>query len=167
MLSSRSAGLILRGIEVDFKFVSQISSPSSLALVPEHLWSPIFILYSPCLHKQPMTWPDRISVYHKLRSRPTETTDSMLLDVMVLSEVRQRPAARCLEDCVTYDYRRGRKTTLPPWMLEQLQKTFDLQELAKSENSGRIRGLFDRVRALERLTWDREGATEDFGSQRS
>ena len=52
-------------------------------------------------------------------------------------------------------------------MLEQLQKTFDLQELAKAENRGRIRGLFDRVRALEKLTWDREGATEDFGSQRS
>jgi hypothetical protein len=117
--------------------------------------------------KQPMTWPDRISVYHKLRSRPTVATDSMLLDVMILSEVRQRPAARCLEDCVIYDYQRGRKTTLLPWMLEQLEKTFELQELSKSENSRRIRELFDRVRALERQTWDREGATEDFGSQRS
>jgi hypothetical protein len=52
-------------------------------------------------------------------------------------------------------------------MLEQLEKTFDLQELSKLENSERIRGLFDRVRALERQTWNREGATEDFGSQRS
>jgi hypothetical protein len=89
----------------------------------------------------------------------------MMLDVMILSEVRQRPAARCLEDCVTYDYRQGRKTTLPPWMLEQLEKTFDLQERAKSDNSRRIRVLLDRVRALEKQTWDRDDATEDFGSQ--
>jgi hypothetical protein len=89
----------------------------------------------------------------------------MMLDVMILSEVRQRPAARCLEDCVTYDYRQGRKTTLPPWMLEQLEKTFDLQERSKSDNSRRIRVLLDRVRALEKQTWDRDDATEDFGSQ--
>jgi hypothetical protein len=52
-------------------------------------------------------------------------------------------------------------------MLEQLQKTFDLQELSKSENSRKARGLLDRVRALERQTWDREDAKEDFGSQSS
>jgi hypothetical protein len=96
-----------------------------------------------------------------------EATDSMLLDVMILSEVRQRPAARCKEDCVIYDYQRGRKITLPQWMLEQLEKMFDLQELSKSENSRRIRGILDRVTALERQTWDREDATEDFGSQKS
>jgi hypothetical protein len=114
-----------------------------------------------------MTWPDRISVYHKLRSRPTKSTDAMILDVMILSEVRQRPAARCLEDCVIYDYQQGRKTTLPSWMLEQLEQTFDLQELSKSENSNKVRGLLDRVRALERQTWDREDAEEDFGTRRS
>ena len=114
-----------------------------------------------------MTWPDRISVYHKLRTRPTKSTDSMILDVMILSEVRQRPAARCLEDCVTYDYRQGRKTTLPPWMLEQLEKTFDLQEISKSENSRKAKRLLDRVRALEKQTWDRADAKEDFGDQKS
>lgn len=87
----------------------------------------------------------------------------MLLDVMILSEMRQRPAARCMEDCVTYDYRRGRKTTLPSWMLEQLKKTFDLQEASKSENSRRIRRILERVRELEGETWDRDDATEDFG----
>lgn len=88
----------------------------------------------------------------------------MLLDVMILSDARQRPAARCKEDCVIYDYQGGRKTTLPLWMLDQLEKTFDLQELSKSENSRKIEAILDRVTALERQTWDREDATEDFGS---
>ena len=87
----------------------------------------------------------------------------MLLDVMILSEVRQRPAARCLEDCVIYDYRQGRKATLPPWMFEQLEKTFDLQEASKSENSRKVKGLLERVKALENQTWDRADAKEDVG----
>ena len=82
---------------------------------------------------------------------------------MILSEVRQRPAARCLEDCVVYDYRRGRKTTLPPWMFEQLERTFNLQEISQSENSRKVQGLLERVRELERQTWDRADSKEDFG----
>jgi hypothetical protein len=113
-----------------------------------------------------MAWPDRISVYHKLRSRPMKSTDSMILDVMILSEVHQRPAARCLEDCVAYDYQQGKKTTFPVWMLEQLEKTFDLQEFSKSENSRKVRELFSRVRALEKQTWDKADAKEDIGSQK-
>lgn len=52
-----------------------------------------------------MAWPDRISVYHKLRAAPTASTDSFILDVLILSERHQRPAARCVEDIVVYDYR--------------------------------------------------------------
>ena len=114
--------------------------------------------------KFPMTWPDRISVYHKLTSRPTESTDAMVLDVMILSEVRQRPAARCFEDCVVYDYRKGRKASVPSWMLDQFQKTWELQELAKSENSRKVVSLLDRVAALEKKSWDRPDAKEDIGS---
>lgn len=112
-----------------------------------------------------MTWPDRISVYHKLRSRPTPSTDAMVLDVMILSEVRQRPAARCLEDCVVYNYRTARKASLPPWMLDQFEKTFDLQEVAKRENGAKIEGLLGRVEALEKKTWDRPDAIEQFGGR--
>lgn len=111
-----------------------------------------------------MTWPDRISVYHKLRSRPTASTDAMVLDVMILSEVKQRPAARCLEDCVVYDYRKGKKASLPTWMLEQFEKTYDLQERNKIENGKNVRSLLDRVAALEKQTWDRPDAQEDHGS---
>ena len=116
--------------------------------------------------KFPMTWPDRISVYHKLRSRPDESTGAMYLDVMILSEVRQRPAARCLEDCVVYDYKNAKKSSLPPFMLEQFKKIFDLQEEAKGRNRQKAQVLLDRITRLEKQTWDRADAKEDFGGQR-
>ena len=131
LLTSRSIGLILKSITVDFKF--------------------------------PMTWPDRISVYHKLRSRPDEATESLILDVLIMSEVRQRPAARCLEDVVVYDYRAGKKSTLEPFMLEEFKRTFDLQEAAKRESREQIQRLEERVKRLETGSWDRPDAKEDFG----
>jgi acyl-CoA thioesterase FadM len=115
-------------------------------------------------YKFPMTWPDKISVYHKLRSRPTETTESMLLDVMILSELRQRPAARCLEDVVVYHYPTEKKSPLAPFMLEQFRETFELQEKAKAENQAKIRRIEQQVRSLEQQSWDRPEAKEDFGT---
>lgn len=132
LLSSKSIGLILKSIKVDYKF--------------------------------PMTWPDKISVYHKLRSMPSGSTSNIILDVLVMSEARQRPAARCLEDVVVYDYQQARKTTLEPFMLKQFQKTFKLQEEAKHANTRKIRQLLEEVRGLEKASWDRPGAQEDFGS---
>jgi len=51
-------------------------------------------------------------------------------------------------------------------MLEQLEKTFDLQEFSKLENSRKVRELLGRVRALEKQTWDKADAKEDMGSQK-
>ncbi|KAF7508008.1 hypothetical protein GJ744_009905 [Endocarpon pusillum] len=118
-------------------------------------------------YKFPMTWPDRISVFHKLRFRPDERSESIILDVVILSESRQRPAARCLEDVVVYDYRTSRRTTLPPFMLDQFQRTFELQETARFENESKIHHLLNRVRDIERNTWDRPDAREDLGTARS
>ncbi len=110
-----------------------------------------------------MTWPDRISVYHKLRAAPTATTDSFILDVLILSERHQRPAARCEEDIVVYDYRRGVKSPLRDFMVAQLKETFDLQEQSKMRNESRVRDLLERVRRLEKNVWDRSDAVEDIG----
>ena len=88
-----------------------------------------------------------------------------MLDVMILSEVRQRPAAKCLEDVVVYDYRQGKKSSLPPFMLDQFEKTWELQETAKAENGRKIKDLLDRVQVLEKQSWDRPDAKEDHGSQ--
>ncbi len=113
--------------------------------------------------KFPMMWPDKICVYHKLRSRPTASSESMLLDVMILSELRQRPAARCLEDVVVYHYPTAKKSPLAPFMLKQFQETFDLQEAAKERSRAKIKTIEEAVRHLETQSWDRSNAHEDFG----
>lgn len=86
-----------------------------------------------------------------------------MLDVLIMSERQQRPAARCVEDIVVYDYRVGRKTALEPFMIAMLQDTWRLQEDARRVYGARVVGLLERVRLLELETWDREGAVEDMG----
>ena len=132
MLTSKSFGLILKSIKVDYKF--------------------------------PMTWPDKISVYHKIRIMPTKSDSSMLLDVLILSEGKQRAAARAEEDVAVYDYQAGKKSNLPDFMLKQFQAQFEEQEAAKKQNSARLQEILAKVRAIEQETWDRVDAVEDFGS---
>ena len=91
-------------------------------------------------------------------------TDSFVLDVLILSELHQRPAARCVEDIVVYDYQKGKKIPLQPFMADAFRETWRLQEEAKKRNSERVNGLLDRVRTLEKDTWDRADAVEDLGS---
>ena len=102
-------------------------------------------------------------MYHKLRSAPTTATDSFILDVLILSEKHQRAAARCVEDIVVYDYRRGRKSPLRDFMVEKFQETFELQEEARERNERKVRDLLHRVKRLEKESWDREDAVEDMG----
>lgn len=83
---------------------------------------------------------------------------------VILSELHQRVAAKVKEDSVLYDYRIGKKTPLLPFMLEVLQDTWRLQEEAKRVNSERIVTLLDRVRQLEKESWDRPDAVEDMGA---
>lgn len=111
-----------------------------------------------------MTWPDHVSVYHKLGQEPGADTDSFVLDVLILSELHQRPAARCVEDIVVYDYRKGKKAPLTPFMLDAFRNTWQLQQEAKNKFGGRVRSLLEGVEKLEKESWDRPDATEDFGS---
>ena len=113
--------------------------------------------------KQPMAWPDRISIYHKLRAAPTTSTDSFILEVLILSERHQRPAARCMEDIVVYNYRQGSKSPLRDFMVTKFRETFELQEQSKVRNDRRVRDLLYRVQRLEKQVWDRPDAVEDFG----
>jgi len=82
-----------------------------------------------------------------------------------MSELHQRPAARCIEDIVIYDYRKGKKTVLRPFMLDAFKETWRLQEEAKRVYSERVAQLLGRVRQLEEESWDREDAVEDMGGQ--
>ncbi|KAF2835826.1 hypothetical protein M501DRAFT_997497 [Patellaria atrata CBS 101060] len=117
--------------------------------------------------KFPMTWPDHVTVMHKLRSKPSDETNSFILDVLILSERHRRPAARCVEDIVVYDYKEGKKTPLRPFMLKQFRQTFELQEQAKKKYGERVRYLTSKVRELEQNSWDRADSVEDFGSAKT
>ncbi|PYH91473.1 Thioesterase/thiol ester dehydrase-isomerase [Aspergillus ellipticus CBS 707.79] len=135
LVSSKGIGLIVRSIKIDYKF--------------------------------PMTYPDKVTVYHKLvhdPASPEAPHHGFYLHAIILSEARQRPAARVYEDLVTYDYKAKQKITLPPFILEQFKSTWELQEQAKSLWKRLIVDIETRVRALETGSWDREDAVEDTGS---
>lgn len=90
--------------------------------------------------------------------------DHFILDVVILSEVHRRVAARCIEDIVVYDYQKAQKTTLLPFMLDKFNEVFELQEQAKETNEVKVKGLLERVRQLEKSSWDKVDAVEDLGS---
>jgi hypothetical protein len=62
-----------------------------------------------------------------------------------------------------YDYQKAKKSALPPFMVEKFQQTFEMQEQAKEKYGQKVRALLERVVRLEKESWDREGAVEDFG----
>lgn len=101
---------------------------------------------------------------HKLRTMPKADTDHFILDVVILSEFHRRVAARCVEDIVIYDYKAAKKSAMEPFMVDMLQETFKQQEQAKTTNGTRALELIRRVQALEKGSWDRADAKEDFGS---
>jgi hypothetical protein len=115
-----------------------------------------------------MESPDKISVYHKLipdTSGHLSSQSAFRLEVMILSEARQRPAARCFEDIVIYDYKKNRKTVnIPPFVMEQFESIWKQQEQEKGNWRKRIAEIENRVRNLELESWDRADAVEDNGS---
>ncbi|KAL5429957.1 hypothetical protein PMIN06_012645 [Paraphaeosphaeria minitans] len=115
-------------------------------------------------YKFPITYPDRVTVLHKLRSMPKADTDHFILDVMILSELHRRVAARCVEDIVMYDYGAGKKSSMEPFMVDALLETFNQQEQAKATYGNKALELVGRVQGLEKSSWDRADAKEDFGS---
>lgn len=85
-----------------------------------------------------MTWPDHISVFHKLSYLPSASESSFTLDVMILSELHQRPAARCVEDIVVYDYKKGTKAAIRPFMMKAFERTWEEQEVSLPEANSPI-----------------------------
>ncbi|KAL2268897.1 hypothetical protein VTJ83DRAFT_3743 [Remersonia thermophila] len=143
LMTPRSTGLILRSIKADFKF--------------------------------PLVYPDKISVYHRLSAPPLpeaagphqaapQPPSSFTLTSLILSHNHRRVACRLDEDIVVYDYRRGAKTALPEFMARVLQGVWADQERETRRARERVWELVAAVEALERDTWNREGAVEDLGS---
>jgi hypothetical protein len=115
-------------------------------------------------YKFPMTWPDKISVFHKLRYLPKPEDTSFVLDVVILSEGQRRVAARCEEDIVVYDYKRGEKIAVREFMMRAFEKTWREQREEEERVRRRVEEVEGVVRELERGCWDKEGAVEDMGS---
>lgn len=116
-------------------------------------------------YKLPLTYPDRVSVYHRLRYPPSAqpSPSSLILDAAVFSHRHRRVSARVEEDVVIYDYRAARKTEMPAFMRDVLEETFVQQQ---EETLRARRRIWDLVRGVERLekeTWDRPDAVEDVG----
>lgn len=96
-----------------------------------------------------MEYPDHATVLHKLVACPDYDTDHFLLEAVIMSERFQRPAARCFEDIVVFDYKKGKKTPLKGFMVDEMRKTFELQEKSKKETEERVRELVKTVERLE------------------
>ena len=160
LLNSTGIGLILRSIKVDYKFVG-LCTPQCYGA----------IRVTSLLFHQPMKFPDKITAYQRLVPDPSSFLSSQSafqLQVMILSEARQRPAARCHEDIVTYDYIKHRKTPeLPPFIFDQFQIIWQLQEKTRSMWQQRVFEIESRVKTLELESWDRADAVEDTGSAKT
>ncbi|KAI2602452.1 thioesterase-like superfamily-domain-containing protein [Hypoxylon sp. NC1633] len=115
-------------------------------------------------YKFPMTYPDTISAYHKLRAQPSATDTSLVLDCVILSHRHKRVAARTEEDVVVYDYGRARKTPVPAFALDVFRDVWRLQEEQVRAARARIRDLANLVQVLEKEIWDRDDAVEDLGA---
>ena len=111
-----------------------------------------------------MTWPDRVSVYHRLRSPPSQPLDNLNLDVMMVSERHQRIVARCTEDVVIYDYMRGVRASLEAFMVDQLHDLWSRQERTLHDTTRQIESLLAKVESLEQDSWKRQDAIEDTGA---
>lgn len=151
LMQPKAIGLIMKSLKCDFKFVCPF---------PLHPSPSMPLLTLP----QPMVYPDRISVYHRLSTPPQHGQTSFHLDCIVLSHQHRCAAARLEEDVVIYDYRKAGKTAMPEFMLAQFEKTWKLQQEETIRARKRIWELIGGVERLERETWDREDAKEDMGS---
>ncbi|KAI1768045.1 HotDog domain-containing protein [Hypoxylon sp. FL1150] len=115
-------------------------------------------------YKFPMTYPDTISAYTKLRAEPTASDTSLVLDCVILSHRHKRVAARTEEDVVIYDYGAARKTPVPPFALAAFRDVWSRQQEETRRARARIRELAGLVEGIEKETWDRSDAVEDMGT---
>jgi hypothetical protein len=101
--------------------------------------------------RQPIVFPDTVTVLHKLVSKPDLDTSSFLLEAIIVSHEHQRAAARCFEDIVVYDYRSGKKSPLEPFMVSEFADTYDLQKQTREKTVQRIKHLQNVLQDTEAL----------------
>lgn len=96
-----------------------------------------------------MTFPDHVTVMHKLITKPDNSSDRMLFEAVAFSHRHQRPAAKFIEDVVVYDYKAGKKAPLKPFMVELMAELFAMQNQRKEAAEVEIAALHQFVDGLE------------------
>ncbi|KAI8157199.1 hypothetical protein K4K49_003524 [Colletotrichum sp. SAR 10_70] len=120
---------------------NQLMSPKDIGLIMRSIKTD---------YKFPMAYPDNVTVLHKLAAKPTYESDFVLLEALLVSDRHRRPAARCFEDIVVYDYKTAKRTALKPFMVDRLRETYEAQERSKQECEEKIEGLVKVVERLEK-----------------
>ncbi|KAK1492531.1 hypothetical protein CTAM01_09948 [Colletotrichum tamarilloi] len=157
LMSPKDIGLIMRSIKTDYKFVSD-------ALINRNHQEPKVVVFfgaaavepktpeslTLTTNVKPMAYPDHVTVLHKLVSKPTYESDFILLEALLISEGHRRPAARCFEDIVVYDYKTAKRAPLKPFMVDRLRETYEAQEQSKIGCEEKVKGLVDIVERLEK-----------------
>ncbi|KXH29904.1 hypothetical protein CNYM01_12772 [Colletotrichum nymphaeae SA-01] len=119
----------------------QLMSPKDIGLIMRSIKTD---------YKFPMAYPDHVTVLHKLVSKPTYESDFILLEALLISEGHRRPAARCFEDIVVYDYKTAKRAPLKPFMVDRLRETYEAQEQSKIDCEEKVKSLVDIVERLEK-----------------
>jgi Thioesterase-like superfamily len=96
-----------------------------------------------------LTFPDRITVLHKLRKLSSDTPDTFKLDVVILSEKTRRVAARCEEEIVVYDYRVAKKAPMDDWVASAFEIIIEEQEGWQEKCKEKLRDVDGQLRELE------------------
>ena len=96
-----------------------------------------------------MTFPDRVTVLHKLVTKPDYSSDRFYLEAVMYSEQHRRVAAKCFEDIVVYDYKAAKKAPLKPFMVDVMRATFELQEQRRQEAEKKVAELHAFVEEVE------------------
>ena len=69
------------------------------------------------------------------------------------------------EEILLYDYRLNRKAPLTPLILDVLQKALAEEEASKNFWVARRMEVEELLEGLERSSWKKKGAVEDFGGR--
>lgn len=96
-----------------------------------------------------MTYPDNVTVMHRLVQRPDYHSDRLFFDVIIYSERHQRAAAKCFEDVAVYDYRAGKKSPLQAHVVDELREIYDLQERSRQDVEEKVTELHAYIERAE------------------
>ncbi|KYK54240.1 hypothetical protein DCS_06197 [Drechmeria coniospora] len=100
-------------------------------------------------YKLPITYPDRITVLHKMSRKLEYGADSIFLEGAVLSESSKRIAARCFEEIAVYDYQAGRRAPLEDFMVDAFRAVYERQERCKAKRDSEVAQLQALVQQIE------------------